>query len=583
MQRTQIAMGILATALGALALGGGMRHLAHTPPSEAAASAAAARAVEARTGGTDFRTAGMPRKPGPRFAKADASPPPSASSPSPSNLNPIPNPRNPDDAADLGRRLDRAIAEARRDRSLAIDPTLLPPARRNDPVRIVFRLRNPPSERSAEALASMVEDANDTKMRLYPAFDQAAAQVDGEGLLRLVASGLTDRIERDRLHRPLLDSTRAVIGADALHIEGLEGQGRTLAVLDTGVDATHPLLSARLVEEACFSILADCPDGTTRMVGPGAAAPCPDAGCEHGTTVAGVALAGDASRARVGLAPAAQLIAIQVFSFVDPEIGAYTSDILAGLQHVLALAPFYSIDAVNLSFGSEQYSDTASCQANGGAIASATATLRAAGISTVASSGNDGRIDAIRSPACLPNVLAVGATTDADRIPAYSNTSELVSLLAPGTAVETTRVGGGTTVVGGTSIATPHVSGALALLRQAHPTATPDELQNALVLSGVPVYRADADVTIPRLDVEAALALLDSAAASGSGVPSPGGGTGTGRPASPATASAGSSGGACGLVGLEPFGVLLLTRWCRIGGRSPHRRRSTVTEPTRAA
>ena len=108
-------------------------------------------------------------------------------------------------------------------------------------------------------------------------------------------------------------------------------------------------------------------------------------------------------------------------------------------------------------------------------------------------------------------------------------------------------------------MATPHVSGAFAAIREAVPNATVDEIENALRLSGVPILDGRNGITIPRIQVDQEITMLEAAP------PSSGGG---GDPV--AAQNGGGGGGGCGLVGLEPFFVLALVR---VGRRARMRRR----------
>ena len=130
-------------------------------------------------------------------------------------------------------------------------------------------------------------------------------------------------------------------------------------------------------------------------------------------------------------------------------------------------------------------------------------------------------------------------------------------MLAPGASIESAPLGRRHEHRRGTSMASPHVAGAIALLRQRQPLATPAELENALVLAGVPVYDPRGDVTLPRLDVRGSIDLLDAAAAA------VGTGSGGGATAPSAVSDGGGGGGACGLVGLEPFMVVGAIRLLR--------------------
>ena len=104
----------------------------------------------------------------------------------------------------------------------------------------------------------------------------------------------------DRLHKPVLLDSVPLIGADQAWEDGYDGTGRTVAVIDSGVDSTHPFLAGRVVEEACYSTTSGvqsttlCPNGADEQIGPGAGKHCSLdlEGCWHGTHVAGI-VAGD--------------------------------------------------------------------------------------------------------------------------------------------------------------------------------------------------------------------------------------------------------------------------------------------------
>ena len=100
------------------------------------------------------------------------------------------------------------------------------------------------------------------------------------------------------LHSTLADSV-PLIGGDQAWAAGYDGTGQTVAVLDTGVDSTHPFLAGKVTDEACSSSTVTgtsvtfCPNGLEEQFGPGSARPCPIDGCLHGTHVAGIAAGND--------------------------------------------------------------------------------------------------------------------------------------------------------------------------------------------------------------------------------------------------------------------------------------------------
>lgn len=464
---------------------------------------------------------------------------------------------------DLATRLDRAIQAAERERGFFVSSGVVGRVLERGEVRILFPVRDEDAAtRVAHLLDPNPSSSKDSALRIFPLVGQAAARVDGEGLLAVVTSGATEHVELDVLHRPSLASTIPLIRADEAHAFGDDGSGRVVAVLDTGVDLDHPMFAGRIVEEACFSLLRQCPEDSAASTAPGSAEACPHPGCHHGTSVAAIAMGRAPGEGIVGVAPSADLLAIQIFSDVGGSLGAYTSDIVAGLQHVLALSASYPIDVVNLSLGGTVHESAEVCDAQNASTYAVVAQLREAGIVTVAAAGNEGRTDGVTSPGCLSNVLGVGATDDADVVAGFSNSSDLLSLLAPGVSIETAAVGGGTHWTGGTSMATPHASGAVALIRTRFPLATPGEIENAIALTGIPVYDPRGDVTLPRLDVQAAIDLLQAAATPPPEpdpptppAPEPDVSEDSSTANAPSTGG-GGGGGACGLVGLEPFLLL---------------------------
>jgi hypothetical protein len=289
------------------------------------------------------------------------------------------------------------------------------------------------------------------------------------------------------------------------------------------VDSTHPFLLGKVVEEACYSSTLTghsktfCPNGAEEQTGPGSGVPCPlDAqGCFHGTHVAGIAAGSGAGAGLTfsGVAPGAQIMAVQVFSkftsiadcglFNTPCVGAYTSDLIAGLERVYAVRNTRSIASVNLSLGAGSF--TAAC--DGEPEKAMIDNLRAAGIPTVIASGNDGSPTSLASPACISSAISVGSTTKTDAVSSFSNVAPFMSLFAPGEAILSSVTGGGFAMLSGTSMATPHVAGSWAVLKQAAPTATVDQMLGALQSTGVAITddRSGAPVTRPRIRLDLAL------------------------------------------------------------------------------
>jgi subtilisin family serine protease len=371
------------------------------------------------------------------------------------------------------------------------------------------------SARYSEAIARLQEkllnkiqgNKGVKKFKNLPAIAMEVTAADLEEL-RLQEDVLS--IREDILLEPLLDASAPQIGVDNLWALGYTGLGQAVAVLDTGVDSAHPVLAGKVVAEACFStqsstVTSLCPNGAEQQFGAGAAAHCSGSSCKHGTHVSGIAAGSDSNYS--GVAPDADIIAIQVFSLMgNGSLQAYFSDVLKALDWLYDQRGNFSIASANLSLGGGMY--TQSCDTAYSSFTSMVKTLRSEGIATVAAAGNNSYSNALLFPACINDVVSVGAVTGTDTIANFSNTMDSMNLLAPGTGIKSAVPGGGFASWSGTSMATPHVAGAFAVLRSAVPSASVTDILTALVDTGVPVTDAGTSLTFPRIAVDRALAAL---------------------------------------------------------------------------
>jgi subtilisin len=362
--------------------------------------------------------------------------------------------------------------------------------------------------------------------RRYRELPFIAIEIASSELAKLKTISGISSIEEDLLSRPTLASSNPVIGSPAAWSAGYDGQSQVIAVLDTGVDSAHPFFATRgnIVAEACFSTTSaaeggssNCPGGVATATGPGAAAPCGTADCDHGTHVAGIAAGNDLAGPNFGVARGADLIAVQIFSDFEsvtlcgtynPCSLSYVSDQIAALEHIYSLSNDYNIAAVNLSLGDGAYAGL--CDVSEVARKAAIDSLRSVGIATIVASGNDGYNNRMQAPACISSAISVGATRDNDTVASFSNVADFLSLLAPGVSITSSVPGGGTATFNGTSMAAPHVAGAWAALKQQHPGASVDEILAALRTTGEVIDddRRGAEVTgMRRIELDLALGL----------------------------------------------------------------------------
>jgi serine protease AprX len=297
----------------------------------------------------------------------------------------------------------------------------------------------------------------------------------------------------------------ALIRAPGVWLRGFRGQGVVVGSLDTGVTVSHP------------DLVAQWRGGSDSWFDPYGLDPVPADRNGHGTETMGVMVGRDASGTAIGVAPEAKWIAARIF---DPRNNS-TSDTAVHLAFQWILDPDgnpATPDApqvVNNSWGFT----TAGCDTRFRPDVQA---LRSAGIVPVFAAGNSGPASGTGvSPANYPESLAVGAVDENSNIyflssrgPSACSGSPTVfpQLVAPGVSIYTSAPTGYTTAFG-TSLAAPHVAGALALLLSVHPGLTVDQQQNALLGHAVDLGPGGPDDTYGygRLDVLAA-----------SGLPAPG-------------------------------------------------------------
>lgn len=375
--------------------------------------------------------------------------------------------------------------------------------------------------------------------RMRRRFEHVAAlsmDIDATGLQFLRSNTRVLRVDLDVGGRAQMNQAAPLARVSNVRSRGFTGQLVKTVVIDSGAQLDHVDLADSIVDQQCFCSSATpgvgcCPNGLDTQGGAGSGADAEG----HGTNVTGI-ITGNGSNAPQGGAPAAKVVIVRI---LDAN-GAFhsSSDIVAALDWVAA----HHIDAraINMSVGTNTlFSST--CDSSAAytiALSQAVAAVNANGGVMTASSGNQASTTSISAPACLANVIAVGAVWDAamanqtflgctdtgivaDKPTCFTNSNSKVALYAPGAYTTATGLDidpftvGFSSTYGGTSQASPLVAACVADLFQLRPNLTPAQVKAALTASDVHVVDPKNGLSFPRLNCEKALVDLDRIFASG--------------------------------------------------------------------
>lgn len=329
----------------------------------------------------------------------------------------------------------------------------------------------PAGEASGESGEEMVGLA--LPYRYFANLGAAFGTVDRRGLEALQRSDRVESVDgaptfgliRPRVVAPA-QLTRQVtwglemLGVERLWAEGLTGENVLVSHLDTGVDARHPSLEGAVSHFAEFDYLG-------RMVGP-----TPDAydSQDHGTHTAAT-IAGRAVDGRhVGVAPGAQLASAMVI-----EGGQVVARVLGGMDWAVGLRSRVLSMSLGLLGSWTQFVPIMR-------------RLRQRDVVPVIAIGNEG-VHTSRAPGNYDEALSVGAIDEDGGVAPFSSSERFglpsaritPDLVAPGCRIVSARAGGGYQALDGTSMATPHIAGLIALLFQAKPDASADEVERAVL------------------------------------------------------------------------------------------------------
>lgn len=274
------------------------------------------------------------------------------------------------------------------------------------------------------------------------------------------------------LRSPQPDATSAnankQIGADIVHTYGNTGSGRKIAVLDTGYNYNHRELNSSYLGGWDFVN----EDGD----------PMDDDG--HGSHVAGIITADGIDPNSKGVAPDAGIIAGKV---LDQSGSGYFSDVVAGIywavngtDGIYGTEDDFGVDAINLSLGTgAPYTYKGFCD---GVLPDLTNAIKYAAqknITVAVAAGNSGNAG-VSLPGCISYSTTVGAVDSKDKVASFSGRGNALDITAPGVNIYSSILGSAYATWSGTSMATPMISGVIALMKYAHPAYTQSQVENKL-------------------------------------------------------------------------------------------------------
>jgi uncharacterized repeat protein (TIGR01451 family) len=400
---------------------------------------------------------------------------------------------------------DSSVSAERRRRGLAFD----------DPTELAARAAAYAKVKSRVELD--VQGAEAARVLDYSHFPLAVWRVSSLAALERLESNAAVRVVHENiLLHPISVSDLGFINQPQAAAQGATGAGTTIAVIDGGLGNNYLSFSDFGTCTAIASPADTCRVTFNQDVYPGASTQT-----THGTNVSAIAL---------GVAPGAKLAMFDVFN----GNGASSVDVLNAINSAISMRSTYNIVAINMSLG-DGSSNSSPCTS--GIFAAAVTSAGNAGITTVAAAGNSGSKTGLANPACTPGVVSVGAVYDGsygtlgwvasadaggqctdvsapDQVVCFSQSASYLAVLAPGTFVNAPDA---SFQESGTSQATPHVSGAIAVLRARYPAESLSQTLQRLQLSDVRDTDSANGVSTPRLDLLAALKQGTAMALSGTG------------------------------------------------------------------
>ncbi len=407
-----------------------------------------------------------------------------------------------------------AVGEEKKGQSLndKIEDIAYEHALNEERVHVFIRLNTTEDSKKSVAARTVQDEITRTLPieQLEYTFDgYLSAFVTYEELDALQNNAAVTRVEKVRTrYISLQDSVPLINGTQTYPLQAnglnLTGSGRAICIIDTGVNYTHPDLGG------CYG--NNNASSTCKVLGGydfvnSDSNPYDDHG--HGTHVSGIAAANGTI---TGVASGAKIISIKACGSGDGSCN--NANIISGINWCVGNASLYNISVITMSLGDDT-NNTVYC--NSDQTAASINTAVGNNIPVVIAAGNNANITGIAAPSCVQNATAVVATTKSDGVASYSSRGLLAPLTAPGSSINSTYIGTNVYALSsGTSMAAPHVAGAIAVLREylnlTNQVRTPAQIAATLNSTGKRINDSATNFSYSRIRLYDAIISLDATA-----------------------------------------------------------------------
>jgi len=371
-----------------------------------------------------------------------------------------------------------------------------------------------------------MQDNYDLRLKhRYKTINAFSGNITKNGLEKLRSDSNVESIVLSKNYNVQLNEARPLVNASTansivVNNFNITGRGQTICIIDTGINYSHESFGSCTESNFLNGLCAKVLNGTNTYSNNNNI--LDDNG--HGTHVAGIAAANSSVK---GIAPDANIIMIKA---CDASGSCPEADILDGIDWCTLYKEQYNISAISLSLGDGSSYTSATCPITWNSNINA---AYAKNINVIVASGNEAYTDGISHPGCAANLTSVGAiyddnvgskswggicsdsTTAADKIVCFTNRFSNLDLLAPGSVIISTSKSGGTESKSGTSMATPVISGMVALLQQYYQeefgnSLNQSRIYDALNGTGKKILDSSTGYTFSRADAYASIKSLDS-------------------------------------------------------------------------